>query len=559
MTYDNTIPDEERKKRGVYYTPRDMALQLAGPLVDHLLSLDLPRLRICDPCCGSGILLEATAEKLVERGFTREEAEGTLYGVDLDEEACEIARENLPGADIRQGNALIGDLKPPSQPSFLEGTVDKKSPYEEHFENPEELNPVDFHRGFDAVISNPPFIGNRRVRGALGDEMVEWLRERYNGGRIAELCGTFFRRATELAEEAVSLITTNTLTQGAERKTFILPALEDGWVIQEATSHKTWPGERSVTVHLMHLVRNPTGEPTLDGEEVERISSHLDPYPDSQLEKRREDTDVYQGMILSGDFAVDPSDVPPEERDALALRFNNNSIQKHVEPTETDVILDLHGVERAEEYEWCMQYLDGEWEYGCPRKRLREVRQQREEELWIGRVGKHWVPRRIKLEDFTFRPLPTNDISVGFYPPWKEGIIASFLFEILMRRFGSSMEKRYRFTPTHILPYFPWPAEGGEVGEIWKELHDHRISTQEEKDWTPTELYNLYNNPQCEDPEVDHLRELHVELFHEVLEVYGWEDLKGEWIFGSPWIDGTTRWVPEVEVREAILGRIGEL
>ena len=52
------------------------------------------------------------------------------------------------------------------------------------------------------------------------------------------------------------------------------------------------------------------------------------------------------------------------------------------------------------------------------------------------------------------------------------------------------------------------------------------------------------------------LRALHAEMDRAVLDAYGWTDFKPTWEFGTPWIDGTTRFFPNAEARAEILARL---
>ena len=41
-----------------------------------------------------------------------------------------------------------------------------------------------------------------------------------------------------------------------------------------------------------------------------------------------------------------------------------------------------------------------------------------------------------------------------------------------------------------------------------------------------TGTYNLFHNPECEDPDIQRLRELHAEMDKAILACYGWHDLE---------------------------------
>ncbi|WP_309500175.1 Eco57I restriction-modification methylase domain-containing protein [Sulfurovum sp.] len=133
----------------------------------------LTHLKILDPACGSGAFLNQALEFLIREhtlirdlllpyedlriGYEIEKSilEHNLYGVDINEDAVEIAKLSLwlrtahkgrelinLGAKIKCGNSLIAD----------------KSVAENAFVWEEEFPEVFEHGGFDVVIGNPPYV-----------------------------------------------------------------------------------------------------------------------------------------------------------------------------------------------------------------------------------------------------------------------------------------------------------------------------------------------------------------------------------------------------------------
>lgn len=175
---------KKRKEQGIYYTPSfivDYIVKNAlKPILDKCTSVnDLKKIKILDPACGSGSFLikalELINEKYKEFNYPGNELtkiqilQENIYGVDLDEQAVEIARLNLllstleekrklPKLDknIKNGNSLISgtdeDLKKYFGPNYRE-----KIPF-----NWEEQFPEVFKQGgFDAIIGNPPWVFTR--------------------------------------------------------------------------------------------------------------------------------------------------------------------------------------------------------------------------------------------------------------------------------------------------------------------------------------------------------------------------------------------------------------
>lgn len=92
----------QRRRGGVFNTPWSAAVDVAR-------AIDVPGV-VCDPSCGTGTLLLAAGERLVELGLSRAEAASLLVGIDVDPAAVEVAATSVlrwsGGAPAR---VVVGD------------------------------------------------------------------------------------------------------------------------------------------------------------------------------------------------------------------------------------------------------------------------------------------------------------------------------------------------------------------------------------------------------------------------------------------------------------------
>lgn len=172
---------KKRKEQGIYYTPHFIVEHIVkntlGPVLERCRTIeDVKRVKVLDPACGSGSFLVQALE-LINDKYKEMGAPGNIltkiqilteniYGVDLDEQAVEIARLNLlinaldgkmklPSLDqnIKNGNSLISGTDAELKKYFGADFRDKKP-----FNWEEEFPDVFKQGGFDVVIGNPPYI-----------------------------------------------------------------------------------------------------------------------------------------------------------------------------------------------------------------------------------------------------------------------------------------------------------------------------------------------------------------------------------------------------------------
>ncbi len=188
----------KRKEQGIYYTPAfivDYIVRNAlKPVLDKCVSVnDLKKIKVLDPACGSGSFLVKALEVIVEKyiEFNYEDDENlrkqilldNIFGVDLDEQAVEIAKLNLLintlrekgelpslNSNIKNGNSLISGTDKELEKYFGKD-FRKKKPF-----NFKEQFPKIFQQGgFDVVIGNPPYVNMY----SLKKEDVNFFKNKY--------------------------------------------------------------------------------------------------------------------------------------------------------------------------------------------------------------------------------------------------------------------------------------------------------------------------------------------------------------------------------------------
>lgn len=234
----------KRKSQGIYYTPRYIVdyivSQTLGEVLKNKDSEKIRDIKILDPACGSGSFLIRAYEELInyweaklnksskfkkdthlgafEKTMKQKEGRKTLsaeakmntlrnniYGVDLDEQAVEIAQLNLllktvdkrtklPNLQhILCGNSLISGEEKELKKYFGRNWKDKKP-----FNWQERFPEVFKEGGFDVIIGNPPWV--TLLHEEIGQGELNYFRDRYSAaaGFKLNLFPIFIERALEL-------------------------------------------------------------------------------------------------------------------------------------------------------------------------------------------------------------------------------------------------------------------------------------------------------------------------------------------------------------------------
>ncbi len=201
---------KKRKEHGIFYTPKFIVNYIVentlGKKLDEAKNMaDLKKIKVLDPACGSGSFLTKALETINDRykdfgnsGDQNTKTEillSNIYGVDLDNQAIELAKLNLlidaldkkaklPDltGNIRIGNSLISDSK------ISEKSFNWKNEFSEVFKQD----------GFDIIIGNPPYLSTEK--GLINE--IEYFKKTYKTiEKIYDIFGLFIEKSFELLND----------------------------------------------------------------------------------------------------------------------------------------------------------------------------------------------------------------------------------------------------------------------------------------------------------------------------------------------------------------------
>lgn len=243
--------------------------------------------RVLDPACGSGnfLYLALKALKDLEHQANIEaEALGlhrqvdaytgpaNVRGIEINEYAAELARVTV----------WIGEL----QWRVQHGYPFKVDPVLDPLDQIECRDAVLGSDGreaawpmADAVVGNPPFVGDKRMRGELGDEYTDALRAAYLGrvpGAADLVCYWFEKSRAQIEAgqlKRAGLVATNSIRQSANRE--VLSRLIDTTRIFDAWADEDWINDGAAVRVSLICFGHSEQAASLDGVPVHAIFSDL--------------------------------------------------------------------------------------------------------------------------------------------------------------------------------------------------------------------------------------------------------------------------------------------
>ena len=298
----------------------------------------LQQFRVLDPACGSGNFLLLTLlglKDLEHQVITEAESLGlarqfpaigpeNLLGIEINPFAAELARVSL----------WIGEI----QWMLNHGFALSRSPILRNLDNIQLrdaiLNPDGTEPDWpeaDAIVGNPPFLGDKKMLAALGDDYVKRLRSLYQGlvPGGADLVTYWFEKARIQCEaglvKLVGLVSTQAIRTGNSNK--VLARISETGEIFNVWRNEPWVNEgAAVRVSLVAFGSKTHGCPVMaEGAQVAFINADL-----SSTQQGTEGIDVSRASRLienvqacfQGSKKIGSFDVPDSLARAWLLQPN---------------------------------------------------------------------------------------------------------------------------------------------------------------------------------------------------------------------------------------------
>lgn len=403
----------------------------------------------------------------------------------------------------------------------------------------------------NAIIGNPPFHGDRNLRGQIGDGEIEWLKKRFGIG-VKDYCVYWFRKAVEEArpDDRIGLVATNSVSQNRARKVSIEHVVENGGVITDAVSTSVWPGAAKVHVSIVNWIHQPTEQPTsftLDGEPVDGILPSLTPLGTADMSQaaklKRNAGRAFQGQLVRGmGFVIERS----EAEELLSRADNDYSIVVRPFLNAEDLARSVGSQPARWVIDFGQMPLEDAMAWPAAleivRQRVKPARESdpAQAKLW----WQHWRPRPELRAAVAGMPRFIANSGTGkrvlfcWYPAevcashatnvfafdddYSMGILSSAVHSAWAWGTASTLKADIRYTPSSVFETFPWPVAvqpslRDQIADASRRLIARRSTIGIERGIGLTTLYNQMDEGAWRD-----LAALHSELDQLVAEAYGW-------------------------------------
>lgn len=421
------VQTKDKLLRGKELAARTKAFNEATAI--YLAFLErLERFRVLDPACGSGnfLYLSLLSLKDIEH---RVHLEAEVLG--LPREFPRIGPENVLGielnpyaAELARVSVWIGEI----QWMRRNGFSASRNPILRSLHNIECRDAVLNEDGTRAewpdasvVVGNPPFLGNKKMIGELGEDYTLALRNAWSdvAGGVDLVCYWFAKAWSMMAAGRLvraGLVSTNSIRSGTNRDV-LKPIVEHGR-IYEAWGDEEWTVEgAAVRVSLVCFDRETPNQALLDGFPVRAIFADLSAERGGvDLTSAGRLTTTNRNVAFQGPVKVGPFDVDGElARRWLVLPTNPNGRKN------ADVVFPLlngSDITRRSSDRWIINFGERtqaesalyEAPFEFVRETVKPVRdansdQGRRENWWrLGRSGRDLVEASAGLSRAIFTP-----------------------------------------------------------------------------------------------------------------------------------------------------------
>lgn len=422
--------------------------------------------------------------------------------------------------------------------------------------------------GFDGIIGNPPFLGNKKITGILGTAyrtyiLVNFIAKGKKG--FSDLCAYFFLRTYSLLKQrgTSGLIATDTISQGDTRIVGLESILAAGGIIFNANVSTIWPGKAAVVISQVWIFKGKwTGSFVLNHCEISNgINSLLAQQEDIALEPKRlvlASNNAFNGSnVLGTGFILCEKEsnelvrLSPKNNDVIYPYISGKTLNNSPDFSTSEYVICFwdwplnhelapknYDGPIVEDYPDCLRIVEQRVK---PERDKKTDKKYREKWWQFARLSKGayehtgdspfiLIKARVSpVHAFAFvaRGKIYNEKTVIFNGGLYEfSIYQSSIHEAWAINYSPSMGKTgLSYSPAACVVTFPMPLLTGDVADIGDEYYRCRTAVMLSRNNGLTKVHNAVNDEREVSSEIQQLRGCFVNMDRAVAAAYGWSDL----------------------------------
>jgi len=403
--------------------------------------------------------------------------------------------------------------------------------------------------GFSCILGNPPFLGDRRLKDAYGEEFLEWIRTKYTDGATVDLVVYFFLRINNLIANNgfQSLISTNTVAQGKAREFGLEKIIANGSTLNFAIKGMKWPGLAAVEVSLITIYKGSwKGKFYLNGNETKQISPFLDtadntgtPHPLFLNEGKSFQGSIVlgKGFILEPNEAINITKQNPKNKEVIFPYLNGDDLNNNPEQNPSRFVINFFdwSEQKIQQYQQPFNILNekvkperqrwkedksgnpiiGEyalrkplpekwWQHAEKRPALYNATKQVKRVLISCRVSKYVNQSFVEVGPIF--DVATSVVTRSEY--WEYAFLQSSLHDHWAWKYASTLESRIRYVNVDCIDTFPilenLPSDiQNKLENIGEVYHAFRKQLLLNLQLGLTKTYNLFNSKSIQSTHLD--------------------------------------------------------
>lgn len=406
--------------------------------------------------------------------------------------------------------------------------------------------------GFDAVIGNPPFLVSKKISGAMGSNMREWLANTIaeKSGK-ADLVAYFFLRAFSLLNKngVLGLIGSQALSEGDSVSIGIEPIVDSGGHIFRADTRREWPTKMANTnITIVWASRKrESSSAVLNGLEIPKISKLLTDAASNLSRPEKLDRSIYLSIgnyFLGSGFLIDDEEArqllasKPVNSDVIRPYVNGQIINSEPERESGAHIIDFKQLteKQAKVYSdvWKIALRDIKpermakdavkypkmvnqwWVHWNDRPELAEKLSTVEHAIALSIVSTYLVPVFLKADQV----FSSAVVVWPYEDPALFAVLSSWFHRSWSEWWGSSMIGDFRYSLSDCFETYPLPRKNRILSDLGRKLHKTQLEIARARQIGVTKVYRLYNDDSCQDSDIAKLREIHEEIDLAVMRAY---------------------------------------